>query len=410
MLSLFGNNTGYTKLNKKWSISNFVSASATSGKNKNITGLAGVSDDLKSDFLRILKEAESKYGRIELDYDKVFRDLATKRKELKMLIEEYKATAKPQDIALLLNTDVQLITNQIRIIESKQKLAESKFKNIREEKKLLTSGNKDSGSSATQQANQQNIYIGDNPIAVAGAAPTSSRTPVTIPLGAMNAFNVEKPQDMIENRTKAFSDIVSEQVTEPEIVEEREVVASPSRPLEGNTNEETVYKSDVVVSRNILGAPTSVSDLQKGSNERILKRLANKENALTTSTVMGNSYNDSLNAIVNSKKDIKEKMYINVNNGHFYIKAFEYDENTKQYDIPVQNHHYKSLVHIGDIKVNPLHKEVVTYYYPEPIPYEIVLDDRDMPEFYANGWEDPKNTKYQLSYDDCQAIIAADEE
>lgn len=116
------------KLNSKWNINNFLSNPNAGRKLYNSPiSTEGLSQDAKVELERTIKAIEMSYARSSLDFDKIFRDLATRRKELKALMVELQATAKPVDIAALWGVESNLIVNQIRALENKQKIESEKF-------------------------------------------------------------------------------------------------------------------------------------------------------------------------------------------------------------------------------------------------------------------------------------------
>lgn len=382
---LFTNNKKIT-LAKKWNANDFFSGTATKSYSSVVE--TGMSPEAKKDFDRAVREAELKFSKLDLDYDKLFQELTLRRKELKQLIEEYKMTAKPQDVALFWNADITLMTTQLRLIESKQKLAESKFKNVREEKKMLKDNSKEG---ATVNVNTQNNPVVASPITVASAPETG---PVTI--GGFDNSIVKQPKAMIDVSPSTSTVTVTRPSEEPPTTSETTVMRSPS------------VNSDIVVGSDLLGLEkVTIGDITSGQNERIMARLKNKDSALNIGTTMNNSYNDSLNALIHKRKDIKEKMFLVLSDGSFYTKAYEKNPQTGVYDIPVTDYHYKSVTHLGEIKVNTVHKEVTTYYYPEPLNYEVVQDDSDMPIEYKNWWREPKAEKFRLTQDTIESIVAS---
>lgn len=379
-------------LAKKWSANDFFSGTVNRRSFPSVAD-TGLSPETKKDFDRAVREAELKYAKLDLDYDKIFQELTLRRKELKQLIEEYKMSAKPQDVALFWNADIQLLTQQLRLIENKQKLAESKFKNVREEKKLIKENVKEV---PTVNVNtQNNPIVTNNPMAVASAPESYG----VVSVGGFSGTTVETPKKMIEKSSQSEPEVITytpSDVESSSTTPEATVVSTPSV----NTN--------LVLGEDALGLEKhTIGDVISGQNARIMERLKNKDKALNINTTMSNSYQDSLNAILNKRKDMVEKMFLVVEDGSFYTRAFERNHETGAYDIPVNDYHYKSVTHLGELRVNTVHKEVTTYYYPEPLKYEVVADKSDMPIEYRNWWSEPKSEKYRLTQETIESVLAA---
>lgn len=383
-------------MSKKWTINTFISKSTPRTQLSSTS--EGLSPEVKADFQRAVKEAELRFNKLDLQYDKVYSDLTQRRLELKALITEYQASARPQDVALFWNADIQLLTNQIKIIENKQKLSEAKFKNLRDEKKAVKDFYK-ADTPAVQVNTQNNPIVTNNPIAVASA---NEQVGGPISVSGFTNVGITKPKSMLIEEAKPSETIsipsptTAEQtvVETPSRVEEIVEVKEHSIPLSGDN----MFADEII----------TVGDVASEQNERIKARLANRDKSLELNTTMNNSYTDSLAALVNKRKDIKEKVYINVNNNTFYTRAFELNPETKKYDIEVKDYHYKSVVHLGQLRINTLHKTCNTYYYPDTLEYELVRDDSEMPDVYKQWWEEPKAEKFKLTDDTITALIESE--
>lgn len=396
-MSMFGvDEISKVNMSKKWSINTFISKSTPRTQLSSTS--EGLSPEVKADFQRAVKEAELRFNKLDLQYDKVYSDLTQRRLELKALITEYQASARPQDVALFWNADIQLLTNQIKIIENKQKLSEAKFKNLRDEKKAVKDFYK-ADTPAVQVNTQNNPIVTNNPIAVASA---NEQVGGPVSVSGFANVGITKPKPMLIEETKPSETIsipsptTAEQtvVETPSRVEEVVEVKEHNIPLSGDN----MFADKVI----------TVGDVASEQNERIKARLANRDKSLELSTTMNNSYTDSLSALVNKRKDIKEKVYINVNDSTFYTRAFELNPETKKYDIEVKDYHYKSVVHLGQLRINTLHKTCNTYYYPDTLEYELVRDNSEMPAVYKQWWEEPKAEKFKLTDDTITALIESE--
>lgn len=397
------------KLNSKWNINSFVSNPNAGRKVYNsTTATEGLSQDAKVELDRIIKAIEMSYSKSSLDFDKIFRDLATRRKELKALMTELQAIAKPVDIAALWSVESNLIVNQIRALENKQKIESEKFKQIRDEKKAM----KDRlGMSDTSTNNGVTNIITNSPLANAQNLATSNK-PIGVSIGDITPDAVVKADNKfipaLEN--KEVINIPTPKKHElneyytGETTAEQTVISPPS------DNKVDVESGSTVVSSDLLGRDVvTVNDIQNGINDRVLTRMANRDKIMhDANTMTGYDYQRSLDTLTTKSLPHKEKLFICPATGTYYTKAFTKDENG-EYTKEIANFPLKSITHIGSIQLNPLHKQATFYYYPEPKDYQLVDTLDDMPEFYKSEWDNPKNEKFRLDDDTVNMLIEAED-
>lgn len=381
---LFGMSEGI-QLGSKWSIQDFVNVGSKYRRSGYSAIDPNMDTNLKMELERAIKEADLRYSKLTVDYDKMFRDLTSKRRELKTLMEEVKAFAKPQDIAMLWNSEISLIGHQIRVIEDKQKLEGERFKNVREEKKLAKEKNPEPIAAAGG-----NVIIG-GPLQVAQNAAnvtTDNRSVGANEIGVVPLVTNAERVPLAMNPTTNYVGTTAEQP----------VMVPPSSPIAVNT----AFKAETPVYQDITGSVvTTAADLTSRDAEDIQRILDNKEQYLKMTTSLGTNYASSLAAMENRRKDLKEVMYVNITDGSFYTRAFEMNNATGQYDTEVLNYQYKSVKHINKVKFNPMTHECSMLYYPEDnIMFELVSDDAAMPEFYKKEWADSKTDLYRLPPDD----------
>ena len=397
------------KLNSKWNINSFVSNPNAGRKVYNsTTATEGLSQDAKVELDRIIKAIEMSYSKSSLDFDKIFRDLATRRKELKALMTELQAIAKPVDIAALWSVESNLIVNQIRALENKQKIESEKFKQIRDEKKAM----KDRlGISDTSTNNGVTNIITNSPLANAQNLATSNK-PIGVSIGDITPDAVVKADNKfipaLENKEAINIPTpkkheLNEYYT-GETTAEQTVVSPPS------DNKVDVESGSTVVSSDLLGRDVvTVNDIQNGINDRVLTRMANRDKIMhDANTMTGYDYQRSLDTLTTKSLPHKEKLFICPATGTYYTKAFTKDENG-EYTKEIVNFPLKSITHIGSIQLNPLHKQATFYYYPEPKDYQLVDTLDDMPEFYKSEWDNPKNEKFRLDDDTVNMLIEAED-
>lgn len=414
-LDLFGLDSP-VKLNSKWNINSFVSNPNAGRKTMN-TPLTteGLSQDAKVELERTIKAIEMSYSKSSLDFDKIFRDLATRRKELKALMTELQATAKPVDIAALWGVESNLIVNQIRALENKQKIESEKFKQIRDEKKAI----KDR-LGTVEGANTNNgvtNIITNSPLANAQnlTAPNNAK-PLGIDIGSITPASVVRADnkfttvETIEHKEPVSfppapnRDLELEPI-KAETTAEQTVMTTPSTPLaEDNTAGDVIVKTDILDT-----VAVTVNDIQHGINDRVMNRMANRDKLMhDANTMTGYNYQRSLDTLTTKSLPHKEKLFICPSTGTYYTKAFGKDENGN-YTKEIPNFPLKSITHIGSIQLNPLHKQATFYYYPDPKEYFLVDNLDDMPDFYKEEWNNPKNEKFRLDDDTVNMLVEAEQ-
>lgn len=412
-IDLFGG-PSKIKLNSKWNISNYISTPGYVKPAYSTTATEGINQDLKVELDRAIKAIEIAYSKSALDFDKIFRDLATRRKELKALMTELQATAKPVDIAALWGVESNLIVNQIRALENKQKIESEKFKQIRDEKKLAR--DKSGGTDGATNNGVTNI-ISNSPLNTSEQIASHGRPTAGISVGAL-------PKDLVIKSVQTPEEAT---IVEPvKAIEHKEPIPIPT-PIRHETDEQYIGEttaqqtvvtppseivkpnfagSDIVVSTDLIGKDVStVGDVQSGMMDRVNERLKHREEMLDSAkTMTGYNYQHSLDTLTTKALPHVERMYVCPATGTYYTKAFTTDENG-EYTKEIPNFNLKSIVHLGKVQFNPLHKKCQFYYYPDNKDYELVEDLSDMPEFYKKEWENPKNDKYILDQDTISILV-----
>ena len=425
---LFGSTSNNTiKLNPKWSISQYLSSPSKYSSSATSSNSDGISENIKLELERAINEINNKCNRSVMDFDKIFKDLATRRKELKSLLTELQATARPADLAALWGVESNLIVNQLRALENKQKIESERFKHIRDEKKLAKER---SGPSTETNGNNNgitNTIITNSPLAT---SETLTATPKT---QGINLSNI--PSDLLVRSTGKFeskNDIEPAQVIEhkekvplpiPTSNDDEVVVEQYSNPSESSetTAEQTVVSTpsltsnsgsggsdgDIVVTTDLTGLnQVTINDITKDMNQRVQNRLMHKDEIMNTPTITGHKLTTSLNTIYSKSVPHKEVLFI-APDGRYYTKAFTTDENG-EYTKELTEFPLKSLTHINSISFNPARHTCQFYFYnTDNKEYRMVDDMSGAPQFYIDEWNKPKNDKYILDSDTVNALHEA---
>lgn len=425
---LFGSTSNNTiKLNPKWSISQYLSSPSKYSSSTTSSNSDGISENIKLELERAINEINNKCNRSVMDFDKIFKDLATRRKELKSLLTELQATARPADLAALWGVESNLIVNQLRALENKQKIESERFKHIRDEKKLAKERSGPSTESNGNNNGITNTIITNSPLAT---SETLTATPKT---QGINLSNI--PSDLLVRSTGKFE---SKNDIEPaQIIEHKEKVPLPiptsndevvvehsSNPSESSetTAEQTVVSTpsltssslgsggsdgDIVVTTDLTGLnQVTINDITKDMNQRVQERLMHKEEIMNTPTITGHKLTTSLNTIYSKSVPHKEVLFV-APDGRYYTKAFTTDENG-EYTKELTEFPLKSLTHINSISFNPARHTCQFYFYnTDNKEYRMVDDMSDAPQFYIDEWNKPKNDKYMLDLDTVNALHEA---
>lgn len=425
---LFGSTSNNTiKLNPKWSISQYLSSPSKYSSSTTSSNSDGISENIKLELERAINEINNKCNRSVMDFDKIFKDLATRRKELKALLTELQATARPADLAALWGVESNLIVNQLRALENKQKIESERFKHIRDEKKLAKERSGPSTESNGNNNGITNTIITNSPLAT---SETLTATPKTqginlsnIPsdllvrsTGKFESKSEIEPAQIIEHKEKVpmtiptsdDDEVVVEQSSNPsepsETTAEQTVVSTPSlTPISGSGGSD----GDIVVTTDLTGLnQVTINDITKDMNQRVQERLMHKDEIMNTPTITGHKLTTSLNTIYSKSVPHKEVLFV-APDGRYYTKAFTTDENG-EYTKELTEFPLKSLTHINSISFNPARHTCQFYFYnTDNKEYRMVEDMSDAPQFYIDEWNKPKNDKYMLDLDTVNALHEA---
>lgn len=427
---LFGSSDVQLK-STKWSIGKYLS-SQTGYRPASLTNVQGsdeTSDSIKIELERAIASINSTYNRSSMDFDKIFKDLATRRKELKALMTELQATAKPVDVAALWSVESNLITSQMRALENKQKIEAERFKQIRDEKKLA----KDRGGNSNEPQNGNSAgvtnIITNSPLgnseqlsgtSIKTAGYDISSLPASMLLKNKSKYAAAEPAEVVKPQPAAIEvKEKNEELTIPPVVpqfKEVETVTTAEQPVVASPSDEIIEEAmvttegpsggndgDIVVTSDLAGLhPVTVNDVTRGLSDRVMNRLKHAEESLDINTITGYNLNTSLKTLAAKSVPHKEVVYV-APDGRYYVKAYEISEDGN--DIEMTNYPYKSLTHLGSLSFNPLHKQVTYYYYPDPKAYVLVDSMDGSPEFYKTQWNDIKNEKYILDTDTVNTLF-----
>lgn len=386
-----------TKAKSKWSVSDFVSQryNTRSKPSQTFAMSSGASQSDVMELDRVYRAIETETTRLKLDYDKIYREMDLKRKELKQDIDHMRTSgAKGQDLSLMHNADINLMSNQMRIVDSKRMLLGDRFKNIRDEKKLYMDKLKAEGKLIPDKTDINVVQATNTNSALAAAqAGTGQARPV------VHSVSVSAPKDIIYHSNNEHP-----KVSLPEVIQQAtNIVSTPTPTIE----KEIIPEADVVVREDLRGNVKTLGEQQQEVSSIMQSRLQQTpEESLSADTVMGFDLKSSLNSMLLLGENVQEKMFINPNTGTYYIKAYRKDDNGK-FTIEEPRYHNKSIIHIGAITIDTFRKQVKMALYDDAIPYELVTDNTNQPDFYTQEWADSKTTRFILDEDTCLRLQQA---
>lgn len=358
-----------------FNINKYVSSSSLKGMPYGVSGTT-LSKNEVYELDRTLKAIEATSNKTILEYERLYRELVQKRKELKATIEAMAGSADAKGLAELHQTDIDLMNIQLRLIDSKIKASQDKFKNIRDEKKMYIDKSKSSSASevATPTVNLQNI---NSPIAYTGNNPASRNI--------VSGDILTADSNVVTTNTSSTLKEVSER---PQ--------ASLDEVL--NRNQESAS-----LSQNILGKTTeTVSEHESRMKDVISDRLKNLDEdkvSYGTKGPLDVHLDTSLNALKTKNIEKEEVMYIDKYTGRFYCKAFTKDENG-DFTVPMKDYTEPGIAIVGSgLKFSPVQKTVKPAFCENAFRYELVEDDSDMSDSYRAQWSKPNNDEFMIDSD-----------
>lgn len=364
----FGNSK--TKINERWNVDNFVIGSG----NKSRRNPNGESKD-EYELNNTIKKIDQAYSSGKSELESILREIKNKRKEIRA---RFKALENdPENEASFHKMDMDLLLSQVKISETKVKFSADKFKQIRDEKKLNIDKTP-KGPDTQVLVNQQN-----NPLS--NIAPVS-----TTPIIRVNSVD---PSAIIN--TQSRYDVPAE--SQIEYTEKNIPIPSTSGAGGGSVAHTSINSEPAVpVSKSWDGEVIrTVDDLTDARQRKVMERLNGEESAFANmKSVQGIDYSRSINAMVNKTKDLTKTMYINKNNGTYYVRTYE---NVDGNIVPNETELFDSILHIGVPEFNSKNRTVKTQYEDESIPYVLLEDSDDMPKFYRDSWRDPSLRRFILT-------------
>ena len=401
-MDLFGNMSD-PKVSKKFQIYRFTNGSR-SNKSPLQEGRAGTkADDALLE--RSIKEIESSSAKLLMEYDRIYKEMMVKRKQLNQEAAEMKGVAKGEVLAMFHKADIDLLNSAVRVIDSKASAISNKIKALRDERKFYIDKTKPVATqdTANNGGNVNTTGVGFNsPLVVVNSdrtPPTSGNAHVvsrTVPRPAEEIIDVNKI-DFTEHKEETalpLSPMEKYESLQKEAVEIGN--ASENQPIETPLNEPVRSVDNTIVSMDATGTVAkTVDDIQKENLDKINARLAlGNEFKSDYHTRLGHDYNRSIKAMKQADARVEHHMYIDPDSGMYYMKGFTRDENNNL--VEYEDYDPMGLPHIGTIKFNGSKPECKIQFSQDAIPYHVVNGISDMSDFYKTEWSKPSANQFVI--------------
>jgi len=348
MADIFGAPESKLQLNTKWRIGNFVSGPVT-----NKTYQMGQNFD-KDDLIelnKIVREIETSSTKHIQEYDKLYKEMMLKRKVMEEELAEFRKTADGEVVNLIHKTDLDILNAQLKIIDSKQKAMQEKFRAIRDERKFFLDKQKATGNA-----------LPDNPMV--------SVQQLNSPLAYQGGGSAVKP-------------VVSE--IQADAISIETSADTKSVPIKSDINNLNVQTVAEINQRNTALSSERLQKLREGS------LAGGPDNR-------GIDFSRSLENIKARDLDSTEVMYIDKSTGKFWIRSYVPDEEGVLEDNSSYVYPPIGLVNPsnGTLQFNSSDRTVKATLQDKRFQYELMDDDTQMPWNYRKQWEDPASDSYTL--------------
>lgn len=430
----------------RWNINQFVTHS--NRRKHTYISTNDLDDKDAAELDKICRTMELEYAKVYTEYEQALKDLNIMSSQLKQRIEKFSSSGEPGEVEIQYRKmDMDIISTKIKISESKNKLFESKLKQIREERKLMFDRMKAAGKLNNIGTNVQDVSSMPGYLQVANDTSTQQRgvgiSPELANLIKVQMINNQDVPKKIVNGVQVISTdpqplTVVNQTNQESSVKEAEVEVvddgntfqvkqTTQQPTsndivskaESNTEEETTVKqslydkliegfelnpstipnSDKVLNpMGSFGTATdqdvSIADQFVQNMNLIKQREANKKKLLANQEgVMGSKMMTSLNSIKNNTLDIKERLYVDTLSGKYWVEGYVQNENGDYEVCPT--YIPKSIIHLGNLRFDVKNSLVKTAHYDDSIEFAL-SDESNMSPFYKEQWNKESSNQYVL--------------
>ena len=400
-MDLFGSMSD-PKISKKFQIHKF-----TTGTRNNRSPLADGRVGTKADdalLERSIKEIESSSAKLLMEYDRIYKEMMVKRKQLNQEAAEMKGIAKGEVLAMFHKADIDLLNSAVRVIDSKASAISNKIKALRDERKFYIDKTKPvTVAETTNPGNVNTTGVGfnsplvvvnqDRPVGASGNAHVVNRS---IPRQAEEIVDVDK-LDFTEKKEETslpLSPMEKYNMLQKEAVEIGN--ASENQPIDTPLSEPVRSIDNTIVSMDATGTVSkTVDDIQRENLSKINSRLSlGNEFNPDYNTRLGHDYNRSIKAMKQADAHVEHHMYIDPDSGMYYMKGFTRDDSNNL--VEYNDYDPMGLPHIGTIKFNGSKPECKIQFFQDAIPYHVVNGISEMSDFYKNEWSKPNANQFVI--------------
>ncbi|MGL5766475.1 MAG: hypothetical protein ACRCX8_12635 [Sarcina sp.] len=363
------------KINSSWNINDFVVGSGN--RSRRSSGTSGADAEDNYELNNTIKKIEQAFSSGKMELEAILREMKNKRKEIRARFQALEND--PENEATFHKMDVDLLLSQVKITESKVKFAADKFKQIRDEKKLNIDKSPKVPETQINVHQQQN-----NPLY--NEMPGGAQHQPIIQVGTLDPSAIISGKSRYDEATPAVE------------VKDNSIPIPCNSGANGGSVAPTPIVNEPVlaVSRSwdgeVITDSTTINDARQST---VAHRLRNQDQAFEEmKSVQGIDYKRSINALVNNTKTLTKKMFINTEDGTYYIRTYENVDGVAK---PCTTEIFDSILHIGVPEFNGRNKTVKPQYEDEYIPYELIDGAPDMPEYYKDSWRDPSVRRFILN-------------
>lgn len=398
LLNLLDNGVSKT-LNSKWSISLFT------GKKRNNTyvpknEISGMNKEDAVELHMEIAQLQQALGKYIASNERKSGSVRSSLNELEAYIKELKnSNARPDFVTSAYQVKDSLLNTMDKFDNNNWKAVVEAAKSRRDIRKYYLDKNKVAGSAIDNAIPVQeergpigtlNVYAGG--------------VPQTMPMmGGGYTPSIVVPNVVNQPTTSVDVTPTPEVVDTPQQPKLIEKVDTPTIPVSGLNihNDKSVVYEGLIPSQNITG-----TNLEKDYLET-LNRRQNASLEGSKPNILGHNFNASINAMMYAQDKTGVVMYINTDDGTYYPKCYYLDsegnvDKTREYTHFPQ----PSILHMGGLEIEPSGDKLRCFAFNNPIDFEFVSTDADMPDKYKTYWALKENEGYLIPRKDLEIMKA----
>lgn len=392
LLDLVDKNTSRS-LSSKWSISLFT------GRKRGSTfvpksEIAGMSKEDTIELHMEIAQLQQALGKYVASNERKSGSARASLNELEQFIKELRnSNSRPDFINQAYQVKDSLLNTMDKFDNNNWKAVVEAAKTRRDIRKYYLDKNKQAGGSVIDAAPvEERGPIGTLNVYAGGA---NQVMPV---LGTGYTPNIVKPQTVNMEQTPTTPKVEVAPAPQQLKLDKEETPSIPASGLEIHTNR-TVVHEGMLESQNITAKDLNadyIATLKSRSNMTLDDAKGNR---------LGHDFNTSINGMMAAADNPVVRMYINEDDGSYYPKCY-YSNPDGTADLSREYPYFNqpSIIHMDGLELEPDGKHLKCFAFKNPLEYDIVQTDADMPQTYKNYWGLPENQGYMLSKKDIEII------